>query len=513
MKYLNVLSITLLLITFNAFADSPTQKITGTQEIARLQDLELQDLENFQEQQLNRESKLAISKNNNSNLSNEEIVSSLNDLKKNNLEKTFAINNFFILMSAILVIFMQAGFAMLEAGFNAAKNVINILCKNLLDMCVGILLFYFIGYKLMYPGETANSIISFNGFFSNGIEKTQDLTKLHPYTDLLFQIAFAATAATIVSGAVAGRLKFAGYLTYSAILTGLIYPISGFWKWGGGWLETIGFHDFAGSVVVHALGGFAGLAGAIILGPRIGRFVSHNGISSKMPGHSLAMAALGAFILFVGWFGFNPGSQLAIVGIENTSKVMSIALNTALSAAAGSIVALGIGWYRKNKPEVALGLNGMLAGLVGITASCDCVSTRSSIVIGGISGILVFVGIELLEKVKIDDPVGAWPVHGLCGIWGGIAAGIFGPHSLLIQVIGSVAISIWALITMTIVFKALQKINMLRVSEEEELLGLDITEHGEEAYQGFFGNKYNEQNFNDDEVFLDRRSNFSEYRM
>ncbi|MCL4148176.1 UNVERIFIED_CONTAM: hypothetical protein GTU68_028295 [Idotea baltica] len=502
MKFLITYLLTTLLIlnvfTLNTYADPASN---------------VEEIEKYQKLEESGEKKLAILKSTKAAPSNEEIANSLNTLKQNSLERTFAINNFFVLMSAILVIFMQAGFAMLEAGFNAAKNVVNILCKNLLDMCVGILLFYFIGYKLMYPGETTNSIISFSGFFSSGTESTQDLAKLHPYTDLLFQIAFAATAATIVSGAVAGRLKFAGYLTYSAILTGLIYPISGFWKWGGGWLESIGFHDFAGSIVVHALGGFAGLAGAIILGPRIGRFVSNNGVSSKMPGHSLAMAALGAFILFVGWFGFNPGSQLAIVGFENTSQVMSIALNTALSAAAGSIVALGIGWYRKSKPEVALGLNGMLAGLVGITACCDCVTTSSSIIIGGISGILVFLGIALLEKAKIDDPVGAWPVHGLCGIWGGIATGIFGPHSLMAQIIGSMAISIWALCTMSIVFIVLRKINMLRVSEEEELLGLDITEHGEEAYQGFFGNQYIESNYNDDETFLDKRDNYSGYRM
>lgn len=418
--------------------------------------------------------------------SSESLELALDKLEQNSLERTFAINNLFILISAILVLFMQAGFAMLEAGFNAAKNVVNILCKNLLDMCVGVLLFYFVGYKLMYPGRDEGAILSFAGFQSTTSNALVDMTKLDINADWIFQVAFAATAATIVSGAVAGRLKFAGYLIYSAVLTGLIYPISGFWKWGGGWLATMGFHDFAGSVVVHALGGFAGLAGSIILGPRIGRFIKNKNIKGNMPGHSLAMAALGAFILFIGWFGFNPGSQLAIVGKENTIAVLHIAVNTALAASAGGIIALIIGWVKNDKPEVALAINGMLAGLVGITAGCDCVTDGAAMIIGAISGVLVVLGMELLEKLHIDDTVGAWPVHGLCGIWGGVAVGIFGPYTFWVQLLGSLIISLWAFLTMSLVFLSLKYLNVLRVSREEELLGLDLTEHGENAYAGFF---------------------------
>jgi Amt family ammonium transporter len=297
-------------------------------------------------------------------------------------------------------------------------------------------------------------------------------------------VAFAATAATIVSGAVAGRMKFSAYLIYSVILTGFIYPISGYWKWGGGWLDQLGFYDFAGSLVVHAVGGFAGLAGAMVLGPRIGRF-SKSGKPNAMPGSNLALSALGVLILWIGWYGFNPGSQLAIVGVDNTNAVMLIAVNTTLAAAAGAVFAMFTAWYKFKKPDLTMALNGALAGLVGITANCDSVTNLEAIIIGLVAGILVVGGILLLDKLKIDDPVGAWPVHGLCGIWGGIAAGIFGGHPIVAQIIGSVAIPIWAFVTMYILFSILKALKMLRVSEEEELLGLDISEHKEEAYAGF----------------------------
>jgi len=307
---------------------------------------------------------------------------------------------------------------------------------------------------------------------------------LHPQADWLFQVAFAATAATIVSGAVAGRMQFRSYLIYSAVITGIIYPISGFWQWGGGWLTALGFHDFAGSLVVHGVGGFAALAGAIVLGPRIGKF-NKDGTSNAMPGHSLSLAALGVFILWIGWYGFNPGSQLAFAGSANTNAMMLIAANTTLAAAAGPLFAMLLSWSMSKKPDLGMTLNGALAGLVGITANCDTVSNLSAIAIGAIAGILVVGGIIWLEKMKIDDSVGAWPVHGLCGIWGGIATGIFGGHPIVAQIIGSLAIPAWSFFTMLGLFYALKAAGILRVSMEEEIEGLDLTEHGAVNYPEF----------------------------
>ena len=395
----------------------------------------------------------------------------------------YAIDNFFLFIAAVLVLFMQAGFAMLEAGLNSTKNTVNILFKNIMDLSAGAILYYLVGYGLMYPGA-GNGWFAFAGFGVSEAGVTPAAGALHPQVDWLFQVAFAATAATIVSGAVAGRLKFSAYLIYSVILTGFIYPISGYWKWGGGWLDQLGFYDFAGSLVVHAVGGFAGLAGAIVLGPRIGRF-GKNGNSKPMPGSNLALSALGVLILWIGWYGFNPGSQLAISGADNTNAVMLIAVNTTLAAAAGAVAAMLLAWSLFKKPDLTMALNGTLAGLVGITANCDSVTNIESIIIGIVAGFLVVGGIMLLEKLKIDDPVGAWPVHGLCGIWGGIATGIFGGHPIIAQIIGSLVIPIWAFFTMFLLFYALKSLNLLRVSEEEEIIGLDISEHQEEAYAGF----------------------------
>ncbi|CAN0352275.1 unnamed protein product, partial [Ectocarpus sp. 4 AP-2014] len=249
-----------------------------------------------------------------------------------------------------------------------------------------------------------------------------------PECDWIFQAVFAATAATIVSGAVAGRMKVSGYLIYSAILTALVYPISGYWKWGGGWLDAMGFADFAGSAVVHGLGGFAGLAGAIVLGPRLGRYV--DGKSVPMPGHNIPLAGLGVFILWFGWYGFNPGSQLAFQGTGDIDMTMHCAVTTTLAAGAGGLVATLLSWVMFGKPDLSMGLNGILAGLVSITACCDCMSNMQSILVGAIGGVLVIGGIMLLDKLKIDDPVGAWPVHGLCGIWGCLAIGVFGHGDL-----------------------------------------------------------------------------------
>lgn len=402
----------------------------------------------------------------------------------------YALDNAFLFIAAVMVFFMQAGFAMVEAGFNAQKNAVNILFKNAMDICVGVLLFFLIGFGLMYPGSYEGASPSpYFGFGGIGLDKylpAADRT-FSPEVDWLFQAVFAATAATIVSGAVAGRMKVNGYLIYSAVLTAFIYPISGYWKWGGGWLAEMGFQDFAGSAVVHGVGGFAGLAGALILGPRIGRFV--NGKSMPMPGHSLPIAALGVFILWFGWYGFNPGSQLAFQSTGDIDATMHIAVTTTLSAAAGGLVATLLSWGIFGKPDLSMGLNGILGGLVGITACCDCMSTWMAIVVGVVSGLLIIGGVMLLDKLQIDDPVGAWPVHGLCGIWGCMAIGILpnthlsaGSTSFMIQLIGTAAICGWAFVTMLVLFGALKAIGILRVGPEEEQSGLDISEHGMHAY-------------------------------
>ena len=409
-------------------------------------------------------------------------------------EIDYTINTLIMFLCAVLVLFMQAGFGMVEAGMNQAKNVVNILFKNVMDLSVGIVLFGLFGFGLMYPGGDGGGWFGFAGY---GIPRdvTPDLDYGFSFSsDFLFQVAFAATAATIVSGAVAGRMKFAAYLIYSAILTGFIYPISGMWKWGGGALAEMGFADFAGSVVVHAVGGFAGLEGAIVLVPRLGRY-SADGKSQPIPGHNLTFAALGVFILWIGWYGFNPGSQLTYSGTANAEVTSYIAVTTSISAALGAIVAMLVSWVMFGKADLTMALNGALAGLVGITANCDQVSTVGALIIGAVSGLLVVLSIVLLDKLKIDDPVGAFPVHGVCGVWGGIATGIFGTampevegealnrmEYIGVQCFSTLVICVWAFLTMFAVFFALKTIGLLRVSPEDEQQGLDISEHGLEAY-------------------------------
>ncbi len=403
-----------------------------------------------------------------------------------------AIDNLFLMICAVLVIFMQAGFAILESGLNHSKNTVNILMKNVMDFSLGVLLYFFIGYGMMYgdgngyfaaPTVFGSPELGAGGEYTTIAEVEADFemdwSLFSTQIDFLFQAAFAATAATIVSGAVAGRMKFAAYLIYTAVLTGVIYPISGYWTWGEGWLDDMGFHDFAGSVIVHAVGGFAGLAGAIVLGPRIGRFGKDK---AAMPGHNLTFAALGVFILLIGWYGFNPGSVLEFSTIDAVQNTMLVALNTTLSAAAGAILALVTSWAIDKKPDLTMALNGILAGLVGITANADVVGNGSAILIGAISGVIVVGGIKLLEALKIDDPVGAWPVHGLCGIWGVIAAAIFGGAPWGAQIAGAIAIPVYAFVTMFILFSILKAVGLLRVSEEDEMVGLDLSEHGQSAY-------------------------------
>ncbi len=407
---------------------------------------------------------------------------------------TVGVDTLWVVMAAVLVIFMQAGFALVESGLNAAKNAVNIVYKNLMDFAFGAIFFYVIGFGLMF-GD-GNAYIGLNGFFLMGADNSPAMgdayagifsslnwTGIPLMAKFLFQMAFAATAATIVSGSVAGRIKFSSYIFYSVVITAIVYPISGHWVWGGGWLGSLGFHDFAGSLVVHAVGGFAGLAGAMVLGPRIGKF-SPEGKPQVMPGHNLPMAGLGVFILLIGWYGFNPGSTMAIV--SDPALVGLIAVNTTLAATAGAVLAMFTMWIVYKKPDLSMALNGTLAGLVAITAPCDGVTPVQSIIIGAVAGILVVAGVKLLDKLKIDDPVGAWPVHGLNGIWGGISFGIFNSGaSLTTQLIGSIALPVYAFIAMFVVFKVLDLIMKIRVSREEELKGLDIAEHGEEAYKGF----------------------------
>lgn len=389
------------------------------------------------------------------------------------------------LIAAILVFFMQAGFAMLEAGLTRAKNVVNIMMKNLMDFSIGTLVFFLVGFGIMFG--TSNGFFGTDGFMLSDYTSDGD-----PWTLLfwLFQVVFAATAATIVSGAMAERTKFIGYIAYSAVITAIIYPVFGSWAWGSlfhgsGWLEGLGFIDFAGSTVVHSVGGWAALAGTIVLGPRIGKF-SSKGKPQAIPGHNMALVALGTFILWFGWFGFNAGSTTAA-----TTDIAGIAVTTNLAAAAGAVAAMITAWMVLGKPEGSMTLNGAIAGLVAITAGCANVSPISAIIIGLIAGVLVVLSILFLEKqFKIDDPVGAVSVHGVCGAWGTLAAGIFdiGGFSLSVvgvQALGVAAAFLWTFPTAFLLFKLINKTIGLRVSREEEIDGLDVGEHGIEAYPEF----------------------------
>jgi len=399
------------------------------------------------------------------------------------------INIVWTCIAAFLVFFMQAGFAMVETGFTRAKNAVNILMKNLMDFSVGSIAFFLVGFGLMF-GKS-------NGFFGttlfglSGVETGAGWN----WTFLIFQTVFAATAATIVSGAMAERTKFTGYLIYSFFISLLIYPIFGSWAWGGlldggGWLEGMGFLDFAGSTVVHSVGGWLALAGAIVLGPRIGKY-GPDGKPKAIMGHNIPIAALGVFILWFGWFGFNPGSTTT-----GDSSIGYIAVTTNLSAAAGAIVAMIVAWVLLKKPDASMALNGALAGLVAITAPCDGVSPMASILIGAIGGVLVVFSVLFIDRVlKVDDPVGAVSVHGVCGLWGTLSCGLFNMESGLfygggikqlgVQALGAGAAFLWAFGLGLVLFYGIKMTIGLRVSEEEEAKGLDIGEHGMEAYSGF----------------------------
>ena len=406
-----------------------------------------------------------------------------------------AIDLVWMLLAAVLVFFMQAGFAMVEAGFTRAKNAVNIMMKNLMDFSIGSLGYFVIGFAIMF-GADRFGLFGTSGFFLSGIDpaSTEGSWQLGFW---LFQTVFAATAATIVSGAMAERTQFKAYLFYSVFITALIYPVVGHWIWGaGGWLSNLGMIDFAGSTVVHSVGGWAALVGAIILGPRIGKYNSDKS-SNALPGHNIPIAALGVFILWFGWFGFNAGSTTSGTDLS----IAVIAVTTNLAAAAGALAAMLVVWKQFGKPDLSMSLNGALAGLVAITAGCANVSPLSAVIIGGLAGGLVVFAVEFIDKVlKVDDPVGAVSVHGVCGAFGTIAVGLFaeakygGTNGLFFgggfdvlknQLIGVFSVMGWVLVTSFVVFSAAKLLIGLRVTREEELRGLDIGEHGMEAYSGF----------------------------
>lgn len=398
-----------------------------------------------------------------------------------------------VLLGAFLVFFMQAGFGMVESGFIQAKNTCNILTKNFLDFCMASLGFFLMGYALMF-GE-GNGFMGLKGWCLLGLDATASGVPLYAFW--LFQAAFCGAAATIVAGGMAERMKFGAYLIYSFLISAIVYPIVGHWIWGGGWLSNMGFADFAGSTVVHTVGGVAALVGTSILGPREGKYKA-DGKVNPVAGHSIPLASLGVFILWFGWFGFNAGSTLSV---GDGSLIARVAINTNLAAALGGISAMAVVWQRFGKPDLSMAMNGALAGLVAVTAPCAYVEPWAAMVIGVIAGFLCVRAVELLDKLHIDDPVGAFPVHGVCGIFGTIAIGIFGKESLGlahdgliysgsptllgIQMVGSVSAVVFVAVAMGIVFKLINVTIGLRVNRDEELRGLDIGEHGMEAYGGF----------------------------
>ncbi len=417
------------------------------------------------------------------------------------LEQNVSLNTMWLLLAAFLVFFMQAGFALLEAGSTRSKNTVNILMKNLMDFSMAAIAFWAIGWGFAY-GASAGGFIGISDFFlgfdPNEINEAGGSTLL---ANWLFQVVFAGTAATIVSGAMAERTKFASYLIFSFLITLFIYPIVVHWIWSGsGWLNSEngwGFTDFAGSTVVHSVGGWAALMGAIILGPRLGRFAA-DGTSQPIPGHNMALSALGVFILWLGWYGFNPGSQLAFSSQADANAISLVAVNTTLAAAAGALGAMYTTWFKNGKPDAVMTFNGVIGGLVAITAPCAYVTPLAAVIIGLVAGPLLVFSASWLESLKIDDPVGAIPAHLVNGVWGTLAVGLFaslegntgtvglfsgGGFTLMIsQIVGIVAVAIWTVVTTGVVFYALKMTIGLRVSAAEEEAGLDFDEHGSVAY-------------------------------
>lgn len=399
------------------------------------------------------------------------------------MDKYVSVDTIWVLIGAFLVFSMQPGFAMVETGFTRAKNAANIVMKNVMDMSLGSIVFWILGFGLMF-GEDIGGFIGAPDFFVKG-----DYGAAYPSSSFfIFQTMFCATAATIVSGAMAERTNFLVYCIYSVLISALVYPISGHWIWGGGWLAEMGFHDFAGSTAVHMVGGVAALIGAKMIGPRIGKY-NEDGSVNAIPGHSIPLGALGVFLLWFGWFGFNGASTVCATGDEALISMGDIFITTNMAAAAGSTATMIYTWVRYGKPDVSMTLNGVLAGLVAITAGCDVVSPAGALIIGLLAGVLVVVAVEFFDqKLKIDDPVGAISVHGVCGAFGTIVTGLFatkdglfyggGSSFLMTQIIGVVTVAIYVAVAMTIIFGVLDKLIGLRVSEAEEIKGLDMEEHG-----------------------------------
>lgn len=398
-------------------------------------------------------------------------------------EAIFTVNNLWILVSTILVFIMHLGFATLEAGFVQKKNVVNILFKNTMIVVIGLLTYAIMGFNLMYPGMNAGGFFGFSGFglslpVGDPIEYAGG--NYTYWTDFIFQGMFAATCATIVSGAVAERIKLVPFLLFSAVFVGLCYPVTGFWNWGGGWLKAAGFYDFAGSTMVHAAGGFAALAAVLVLGPRRGKYTDH-GIK-PIPGHSMPLATIGVFLLWFGWYGFNGGSVLS----ANPMGVSLVFVTTSLAAAAGALVAFIVGYLLFKSYDLSMTLNGILGGLVGITAGADQMSPNEAMLIGAIAGGIIPFSVVFFDRLKVDDPVGATSVHLACGVWGTLAVGIFGAkaglNQVLIQLMGVAAIGAFSFAAAFAIMYALKQTVGIRVSEEEEMIGLDIGEHEMSAY-------------------------------
>jgi len=412
-----------------------------------------------------------------------------------------ALDTVWVLVAAFLVFFMQAGFAMVETGFTRAKNACNIMMKNLMDFAVGSLAYWIVGFGLMF-GASVMGVFGTGLFFASPSDPSP-LDNLPTMGFWIFQAVFAATAATIVSGAMAERTKFLGYLLYSGLITAFVYPLVGHWIWGGGWLSGSGWlasvlgtgvTDFAGSTVVHSVGGWMALAGAIVLGPRVGKY-GPNGAVKAIPGHNIPLAALGVFILWFGWFGFNPGSEVAASG-ASAIHIANIAVTTNLAAAAGTVSAMFTIWVSSGKPDTSMTLNGALAGLVAITAGCASVSPLGAVIIGLAAGVLVVLAVEFVDKkLKVDDPVGAVSVHGVCGAFGTLCVGLFATDGGLFyggglallgaQAVAVASIFVWCMVLGLIIFKGISMTVGLRVTRDEEVKGLDIGEHGLEAYSGF----------------------------
>ena len=411
------------------------------------------------------------------------------------------VDTLWVMITAMLVFFMNAGFGMLETGLCRAKNAVNILSKNFIVFAVSSLAFWFVGFGLMF-GD-GNPLVGLTGWVLGGADNSPatgdsyqgvfsalNWTGVPLFAKFFFQLVFAGTAATIVSGAVAERIKFLSFIAFSFVLVAVIYPIGGHWAWGGGWLAGLGFADFAGSTVVHSIGGWAALSGVLFLGARTGKYLPGGGVR-PIPGHNMGLATLGALILWLGWFGFNPGSTMA----ADPAAIALVALNTNMAAAAGCLSAAAVAWLAIGKPDLSMILNGTLAGLVAVTAPCAYVGVGSSVIIGLIAGVLVVYAVLFFDKVRLDDPVGALSVHLVNGVFGTLAVGLFatdgglffggGVSKLLVQLVGAAAVGALVFVLSSVVWLTLRATIGIRVSVEEELEGLDAGEHGMEAYAGF----------------------------